>query len=215
MEDDRRLRGTAGDSRSERLALAAVRRAALHDGRERGAAPLRAVRAHLSVAPRTTRARELTAQLERLREAGLLETTRAHGVVAWGLSADGSRLLAQAEAEGWRAELPESPQHRAWRVARATAEQELGRFALGLREDLREAAALLDALSAGAGRAPHSDAWLALGPRLLADCRRLGSAWHCLHEWPEPGEESADRDPSATDPLRAGRRNIALWARGA
>lgn len=213
MEDDRRMRGVAGESLSERLVLAAVRRAALHDGRERGAAPLRAVRAHLAVAPRTRRARELTAQLERLREAGLLVTSRTHGVLAWGLSADGSRLLEQAEGDR-RAELPESPQHRAWRVARATADRELGRFAVGLREDLREAAALLDALSAGAGRAPHSDAWLGLGPRLLADCRRLGSAWHCLHEWPEPGEESADHDPSATDPLRAGRRNIALWARG-
>lgn len=202
---------TGGKDASDRLALAAVRRAALHEGGSRQAVAMRSVLAHLSIAPRSARARELRARLEQLHERGLVTRARAHGVLVWGLAAEGAELLAAAERAGRRAALPEAPQHRAWRSARAEAEQKLGLFAAELREDLRSASALLDALSDG--DAPPSDAWLELGPRLLGDCRRLGSAWHCLHEWPEPSDETADRDPGAADPLRAGRRNLALWER--
>lgn len=201
------------DGPSDQLVLAAVRRAALHEGGQRGAVPLRAVLAHLGIAPRSARGRELRRRVERLGEAALLRQARAHGVVVWSLAEDGARMLDAAEARGWRPALPESPQHRAWRSARAAAERELDRFAAELTADIHDAGALLDALAADSGHAPPSDAWLTLGPRLLGDCRRLGSAWHCLHEWPEPSDEAADGDPGAREPLRAGRRNIALWAR--
>ena len=88
-----------------------------------------------------------------------------------------------------------------------------------LAADLARAESMLAALE-GAGEAPHSDVWLALGRTLQSGCRRIGSAWHCLHEWPEPGDEHADRDgPLPGDPepqpalraLRAGRRNVNLW----
>ncbi len=60
---------------------------------------------------------------------------------------------------------------------------------------------------------------------LRGDCRRLGSACHCLHEWPEPDDDRADLDSLSEDgepelpdrersrrrALRAGRRNIRLW----
>lgn len=213
MERARMQGGDAAKRRDgcDRLLLAAVRRAVLHEGSTGRAVAFRSVLSHLAISPRSAQARALRARLDHLRGSNLVTQARAHGVVVWGLAAGGTRLLAAAEADGWQADLPEAPQHRAWRAAREAAAQSLGLFAAELREDVREASALLDALSDG--DAPPSEEWLALGPRLLGDCRRLGSALHCLREWPEPSDEVADRDPAGVDPLRAGRRNIALWER--
>ena len=71
----------------------------------------------------------------------------------------------------------------------------------------------------------ESDAWLELGPRLGRSCRLIGSATHCLHEWPEPGDGRADIDDHSGPgderlteaecarrrSLRRGRRNTTLW----
>lgn len=195
----------------EELVLAALRRAVLHSRGAGESAPLSALLAHLAADPRSRRARAVRASLERLSAKGLIERGRAHGRDLWRLAPAGARALARAEASGHRPALPESPQHRAWRSARLHAARELGGFADAFREDLAEAAGLLAALESGDLGAPCSRAWLALGPRLLSDCRRLGSAWHCLHEWREPSELAPDLDPDAADPLCAGRRNIALW----
>jgi len=203
---------------SDELVLMAVRRAALHAGGAHGAAPLRAVLAHLAIPRRTAAARALGARLAELERTRELARRTAHGVPVWALTAAGERRLAAARRAGRSPALPEAPQHLAWRRARVAAGQELGRFTAQLAAALEEADALLGAL--GGDSAPHSDQWSALGRRLLGDCRRLGSAWHCLHEWPEPDDARADRDgpqpgepcvPTALRALRAGRRNVALW----
>jgi hypothetical protein len=65
-------------------------------------------------------------------------------------------------------------------------------------------------LASAGGAAPPSGAWLELGRRLAEDCRRLGSAWHCLHEWPEPDEEAAALGGEEAARLAA-LRNVRLW----
>jgi hypothetical protein len=201
----------------DELILAAVRRAALHGGAVGGGASLRAVLAHLSIARRGRPAQAVRGRLEQLTQRGELLPARVHGVPVWRLSAQATRRLAAADRAGRSPALGESPQHLAWRQARTAAGQELAGFAAALDADLVEAREMLAALSGAAGQAPHSDLWFSLGHRLLGDCRRLGSAWHCLHEWPEPSDDRADRgeplpeDPASLRALRAGRRNVALW----
>jgi hypothetical protein len=125
----------------------------------------------------------------------------------------------RARSAGTVAELPESPQHRAWRNARTSAALEIARFRCSLAEVLADGGRLLEA------DPPHSDQWLALGERLRAASRRVGSACHCLQEWAEPNDGHADVDEGSEpgddllEPperarlraLRAGRRNIRLW----
>ena len=118
------------------------------------------------------------------------------------LAAFGSRSLG-AGAVG----LPESPRRREWRRARLAAAQELPRFRSRLAQALAEAERML---AAGPRGATSSAAWLALGRRLEGDCRRLGSAWHCLHEWPEPDEDAPAPAPGETARLGA-LRNVRLW----
>jgi hypothetical protein len=210
--------GIGGDEMDDELVLAAVRRAVLHGRAGDTGAPLRAVLAHLSIARRTARARAARERLDDLTGRGALQRATKHSVPVWKLAPAGARRLAAAERGGRAPVLGESPQHVAWRRGRAAAEQELARFAARLDADLSEAGEMLAALSEGSGAAPHSDRWFALGRRLLGDCRRLGSAWHCLHEWSEPRDERADRDesrqgePAELRTLRAGRRNVTLWA---
>jgi hypothetical protein len=216
MDGSQRRRRHGDRGPSERLVMAALRRAVLHGRPRPAAAPLHAVLDHLAIPRRSRAAREVAATLAGLEREGLVRRERVHGVAVWAPTAAGRRRLAGRAGPMPYEELPESPQHRAWRRARLAASEELPRFAAELAAGLDEAAAMLDAL-ADHDRAPHSDAWLALGPRLLGQCRRLGSAWHCLHEWPEPADSRPDRDeppPGARRELRAlraGRRNVALW----
>ncbi len=201
---------------SDEKILAAIRRAALHEGAEHGGATATVVLRHLAIPPRAARARGVRAALGELEGRGLTESWRRRGIERWRLSPAGASLLAAAARDGRLPVLPEAPQHRAWRDARAAANEELPRFAAALARDLDDASAMLARLRRRA-EGPHSDEWLALGARLAADCRRIGSARHCLHEWAEPGDAQADRDRSDADPalraLRAGRRNIRLWQR--
>jgi len=200
--------------------LAAVRRASLHDATPNGAASLRVLLAHLGIARRSGQARAVRARLPQLQEEGSLSQISRHGIAVWRLTPAGGRRLAAAEKRaGGPLPLPESPQHLAWRNARVAAEAELERFVVALATDIAAAEAMLAAL--GHGEGPHSDQWLLLGRRLLGDCRRLGSAWHCLEEWPEPDDARPDKDrPGPGEPapadalraLRAGRRNITLWS---
>jgi hypothetical protein len=207
------------DAPSDETILAAVRRASLHEGMPHGGAPLPIVLAHLGIARRSGRARAVRTRLAQLQDEGRLSQVSRHGIATWKLTPGGSRRLAAAERRaGVPVALPESPQHIAWRNARVAAEAELERFAASLAADLAAAEAMLAALARDEG--PESDQWLLLGRRLLGDCRRLGSAWHCAKEWPEPDDSRPDRDqpgpgePAAADALRAlraGRRNITLW----
>lgn len=75
--------------------------------------------------------------------------------------------------------LPESPQHRRWREAHETATE----------------------------RISDSEAWFTLSEKLERACSRLASATHCLHEWAEPDDATADIDKSR----RWKRRDVTLW----
>ncbi len=210
----------AREAPTDQTILAAVRRASLHEAMPHGGASLRVLLDHLGIARRSGRARAVRARLAQLQDMGSLSQLSRHGIALWKLTPSGGRRLAAAEKRaGGPLPLPESPQHLAWRNAHVAAEAELERFVATLAADIAEAEAMLAALGRGEGR--HSDEWLLLGRRLLGDCRRLGSAWHCLEEWPEPDDARPDRDrpgpgePAPADRLRAlrvGRRNILLWS---
>jgi hypothetical protein len=203
--------------------LAAVQRAALHRADAGTEVPLYAILDHLEVSRRSATARLVRSQLAALVEDGSLTAGRRHGVPTWDLTGAGAHRLADAMHSGSPPALPEAPQHRLWRRARKAAQLEIERFRSMLERDLADARTML-AQAPGA----DSDAWLELGERLFRDCRLLGSAQHCLREWPEPSDERADVDeglePDERDldsPERArriarrrGRRNIGLWSRG-
>jgi hypothetical protein len=212
---------TPPDPASDELLLAAVERAARHRARDTPAVPMWALLEHLAIPRRSVAARHACAKLEALEASGDLQRSRRRGVATWELTDAGLRRLRGDGSVDWGAQLPESPQHRAWRNARALAAQEVERFRAQLRASLEDAARELDAQPP-----PHSDAWLELGEELQRACRRVASASHCLHEWAEPIDARADLDShiEASDATldqgerarrrtrRAGRRNIGLWA---
>jgi len=194
------------------MILAAIERAALHGGRP--GVPAWIILEHLGLPRRTRRVRP---QIRALTDAGALATSRAHGVELWSLTAGGRRQLRRAGS----VELPESPQHQAWRAARALAEWEIEQFRSAMADVLTEATALLD----GSG---SSDGWFEMADRLRKAAWRLGSATYCLLQWSEPTDDRADIDDHsmASDVLlgdeerarcshrRSGRRNTNLWRDG-
>jgi hypothetical protein len=217
---DPHLRAKPAELPSDELVLAAVERAARHRARDTPAVPVWAIFDHLSVPPHSAAARHVRSRLGVLYAAGWLERLRRHGVPMWALTSAGLRRLRRARRAGSVTQLPESPQHRAWRGARTAAAQELERFRASLRDRLDQATLMLDA-----GPPPHSDAWLELAEELQQNCKRVASASHCLHEWIEPDDAHADVDEhleagdEKLDPSerarrcarRSGRRNIRLW----
>jgi hypothetical protein len=217
--DRDRSRPQAG-APSDELVLAAIERAALHRARDTPDVPIWAILDHLAIRRRSDRDRSLRRQLERLIATGALEHVRRRSVSRWALSSAGLRRLQTSRLAGHSLQLPESPQHLAWRRARTDAACEIERFRQILSNSLRETARLIE-------REPpaHSDAWFELGERLRHDARRLGSASHCLFEWAEPHDGCADvderREPSdhgldeaecaRRRARRAGRRSVHLW----
>ena len=216
-----------GEARSRRrfepppdaLILAALERAEQHNARGRGVA-FRDVAAHLGFVPGAGTTRRLRPHLERLLGDVLLAPTSRHGVVVRSLTAAGRRRLASARRRGDITELPESPQHRAWREARETAEQRIGEFRDELRAALEDGWVLLNATERA-----HSDTWFVLGDRVSHASWLVGSATHCLYEWGEPGDAGPDvddhREPDddVLEPrergrrrqLRVGRRGVWRW----
>jgi hypothetical protein len=175
------------------LLLAAVKRAVLHRDVQEGI-PHWVVADHLALTRGAGTTRRLRPQLEALEAAGLLERSRLYGRTVWKATPKGRR-----RASPFR-ELPESPQHRAWREARELAAERIGEFRTAAGEVVLETFFLLDADPPTA-----SDAWFAVGERLQRACWLLGSATYCLCEWAEPDDRRADLDE------RGGRRNTALW----
>jgi hypothetical protein len=219
----RRSHAKPAERPSNALVLAALERAIRHRTGDAHVAPIWVILDHLQLPRRSAEARHVRAVLGELTAAGRLEASHPHGVDAWGLTDAGRRQLGQARRGGSTPALPESPQHRDWRNARTGAGQEIERFARRLRECLDDASLLLDAPEP----AP-SDMWFELAEALRRACWRLGSASHCLYEWPEPQDEIADVD-SRDDPgdatleaderdrrraRRMGRRNVRLWQEG-
>jgi hypothetical protein len=177
------------DALPDPLVLAAIERAERHDPRDRPGVPVWRVYDHLSVVKRSGPARRVRASLDALETAGSVVRSPRHGVQAWALTSTGRRRLTRARRAGDMPELPESPQHRAWRNARTLAAQEIDRFLQSVRDGTGEATGLLDA-----DPAVTSDAWFELGERLQRDCRRVGSATYCLREWSEPDDARPDVD---------------------
>lgn len=219
-DPDSHRRATPPDQPPDELVLAALERAARHQARDTQAVPVWAILEHLAIPRRSGAARHVSTRLAAMQGEGLVERSRRHGAVTWELTAAGARRLHRARRSGGLPPLPESPQHRVWRVAHTAAGQEIERFRARLRELVDRAGLLLDAPTA-----PHSDVWLELGEELHRACRLLASASYCLDEWVEPDDARADIDDHS-DPAdegldaderarrrarRAGRRNVLLW----
>jgi hypothetical protein len=204
---------------SDAIVLAAVERAKRHREREGEGVMISDIAEHLGFVHGSWTTRRLRPQIDTLIAEGSLTRSRRHGVVVWELTAVGRGGLERTRRAGEVEELPEAPQHRAWRHARATAGERIDGFRAQAREALEDAAMLLDAADA------RSDAWFGIAERLQAACWRVGSASHCLREWREPDDARPDVDDrcdTGDDMLdseelggaryrRTGRRGVWRW----
>jgi len=167
---------------SDVLVLAALARAQCHRGGR--PAPWWVILEHLGATPRSATARQVQIQLDRLVDAAALRSSRRHGRVVWNLTDDGRRRLARAGEKGQRPSLPEAPQHREWRLARARAAEEMNRLRAQLEDTLGQAQGLLQSSTSS------SQEWKSLAGRLQQACSELGAAVYCSNEWPEPDESN-------------------------
>jgi hypothetical protein len=204
---------------SDAVVLAAIERAECHREREREGVMMSDITEHLGFVHGSWTTRRLRPQLDALIAERLLARSSRHGVVVWALTEAGRGQLERMRRAGEVEALPEAPQRRAWRHARATTGERIDGFRKEAREALEDAAMLLDAEDA------PSDAWFGIAERLQASCWRVGSATHCLHEWREPDDgrpDVDDRCDTGDDRLdseelgpvryrRAGRRGVWRW----
>jgi len=219
---------------TDALVLAAVDRAVRHQRTGApSAVPVGTIYQHVGVSARSGTARELRARLTAL-EGTALERASRHGIETWTLTRKGKRRLSRLRTNGALPVLPESPQHQAWRQARAHAAERIEEFRIALADAVEHAQELLELPPPTPPNQPSelpgvcSDDWFELGDRLATACRRLGSAGYCLWEWREPEDTKADKDDlhdacdAALAPgqrarrraLRQGRRNTLLWDAG-
>lgn len=195
---------SSGELPSDDLLLAAIDRAERHRRNEERGVLLATIKEHLDIPHNSWTTRLLRPRLEALEATGVVEQTRRHGLNLWGLTGRGRELVDALRSAGKLGELPESPQHRHWQEARTAAGERMSEF----RDDLR--AALNDTTGLLADDCkPPSNAWLEAGEQLSLACDRVGSAIHCLSEWPEPDDAEADVAPPGLE----GRRNARLWDR--
>lgn len=186
---------------SDAQILGAIDRAEVHD--EHDHASRADIAAHLGFAHNSWTTRRLRPQLDALRSAGRVRDVRRYGLNLLALTAAGRRVLGKARSVG-EVILPESPQHRIWRHSRTLAHEQSDGFRQALRGSLAEADALLGAEKV------LSDAWFDLAECLRKACWQLGSATHCLHEWPEPDDSRADTEKETRF---RGRRSVWQWDR--
>ena len=196
---------TPAEMPSEDLVLAAIERAYRHRTNQQNPGVLLAdVKAHLGLPRSGAATLRLRPIWENLQTLGLIEQFRLQGNLVWNLTPAGHRRLTAAGKTS-NLTLPESPQHRRWKTAHAEAAQLIDTLRDDLRTVLADAARLLDNDPQAA-----STAWYELGERINHASARLASATHCLNEWPEPDDSTADID--TPPPLRAGRRDYHAWA---
>jgi hypothetical protein len=104
---------------SDELVLAGIERAERHRHRhrtfERGGVWLADIAAHLGFVDSSWTTRQLRLRLGALASHGLLVATRRKSLDLWALTDTGRARLEAARLAGTVDELPESPQHRAWR----------------------------------------------------------------------------------------------------
>ncbi len=148
--------------------------------------------------PWTTR--RVRPSLEALQGGGFVERYRRHGVNLWRLTPAGRKRLSTVRSAGQLDELPESPQHRRWREARAAADERIVELRRNLRKELAATQSLL------AGTKTSSERWLTASDALTGACKLLASATYCLYEWSEPDDATADVDEH---PHRSRRGDIA------
>lgn len=185
---------------STELVLTAIGRAERHRRSDGPGVLLADVKEHLALRHTGWTTRQMRPQLTELESHGLVKQIRRHGLNLWGLTPDGRQWI---EAIGGDiGPLPESPQHKKWREARAAARERIPEFRAGLHHALTEANALLETTPEA-----DSDTWFERGASLNRACRTLASATHCLYEWPEPSDARADID----DSKHRGRREIGRW----
>lgn len=184
--------------------LAALERAELHEQEE--AVMTYVLTEHLGFESVPSNNQHLWPRYDELRQAGLVTTTEPRGEPLWSLTAVGRERLASDRGAGEIGELPESPQHRAWRHARVEAALRVDVF----RDELTTAVQCgYDLLYQS--QPVSSEEWFELSERLRWDAWRLGSATYCLTEWPEPGD--AMPDPDENPGPRPGRRATSAWNR--
>lgn len=181
---------------SDAQILAAIHRAEVHD--QHDDASRADIAAHLGFVHNSWTTKQLRPQLDALRATGRICDVRRNGLDLLALTAAGRCALEKARSV--RAViLPESPQHRKWLHSCAMAGDRIDGFREALRTSTAEVVALLDSEQA------PSDAWFEFGKRLSVECKRLGSATHCLFEWTEPDDARADVDQVL------GRRSVVSW----
>jgi hypothetical protein len=186
----------------DELILAAVDRAQRH--RQASEVWVGAVSEHLGFLPVGHTTRKLRDPLERLRIAGFLAHSERQMREQWSLTSAGQEELARLRAAGRVGDLPESPQHREWRLARVEARRRSNEFRGYLNRATEEADEM-----AAAARVFPSRRWFEVGERLRAAHWLVGAVTHCLEEWDEPDDARPDNDPEPN--LAPGRRAISLW----
>jgi hypothetical protein len=184
------------------IVLAAVERAARHERSDEVATAT--VAEHLGFDPTKKTNRLLHHRLDGLRDMGSLTRIARDGADTWLLTSEGREELDRRYEAEEVGELPEAPQHRAWREARVEAAVRLEGFKDEMGTMLEEATALLDQ-----PHPPRSSEWIAMSQRLSPAAWRVASATHCLYEWVEPDDDHPDVD-EAPGPS-PGRRAIAAW----
>ena len=144
--------------------------------------------------------------LGELLASGLLRRFNRRDLVIWEVTSSGRQRLMAARHSGEPGELPESPQHKAWRRAREAAAEKIAALREELRGALSAATGLLDSESKA-----DSEAWFKFSDRLQDICWDYASATYCLSEWPEPNDSAADIDRPAQGQRH--RRETQRWHR--
>jgi DNA-binding PadR family transcriptional regulator len=197
----------------ELMLLAAIERAerqVVLPGKRKGARRKEIV-AHLGLDWHSGNARRLKGQLEALRAEGCVEIEEKmpfRSIVALTRRGHDRLQLARRQKvpEAMAEALPESPQHREWREARAVAEEREDEIRSLATDAVQEAqTALLKPA------ADSADELMAIGDRLHRVFWRFASVVYVRQEWAEPDERSRDEDPGKGDSWLHSPRRVNLW----
>lgn len=167
--------------------------------------------AHLGLDWHSGNARRLKVQLEALEAEGCVEIERKiphRSIVALTPGGHDRLQLARRQkvAEAMPESLPESPQHRNWREARAVAEEK--------EDEIRSRATDVVQYALTALLKPEADGaeeLMAIGDRLHRVFWRFASVVYVRQEWVEPDERSRDKDPGKGGSWLHSPRRVDLW----